>query len=140
MSDAIKTLGTVLKMSTEVGSPQTWLTLGNVQDFNKADAGRTIIATSNLASTAATKMAGLIDEGEFNFTINWDPALASHQAILTALDDGQAREFQVVFTDTGAAELHFNAIVKSFPISGPFNDKVTVNVSLAITGRAWIAY
>lgn len=140
MADAIKTLGIVLSMSTEVGSPQVFVTLGNVQDFNHADAGRNIIATSNLASEAATKMGGLLDEGDFNFTINWDPALSSHQAIVAARADGLAREFRVVFTDSGAAELHFNAIVKSFPINAPYDDKVTVNVGLAITGKAWIIY
>lgn len=140
MSDAIKTLGTVLAMSSEVGSPQAFVTLGNIQDFNKADAGRNIINTPNLASAAMTKMAGLLDEGDFNFTINWDPADSSHQAVIAARADGLAREFRVTFTDSGAAALHFNGIVKSFPINAPFDDKVTVNVGVAITGLAWIVY
>jgi len=140
MSDAIKTLGTVISMSTEVGSPQTFVTIGNVTDFTGPGRERKIIDISNLASLANTKMAGLIDEGDFNFTINLDPSLSAHQALITALGDGSAREFKIVLTDTGAAEVHFNGIVKSFPISAPFDDKVTVNVGVAITGAAWIAY
>lgn len=138
MAEAIKTAGIVIAMSTEVGSPQAFVTLGNVQDFSKADAGRNIINTANLSSAAMTKMAGLLDEGDFNFTINWDPSDTSHRAVLAARADGLVREFRVIFTDAGAAELHFSGIVKSFPINAPFDDKVTVNVGVAVTGQAWI--
>lgn len=140
MADAIKTLGTVIQMSTEIGSPQTFVTIGNVQDFNGPDGSRNVIPTSNLSSDAATKMAGLLDEGNFNFTLNLDPSVSSHQAIITAKNDGGIREFKVILTDSGAAELHFNGIVTSFPLSGPFDDKVTVQVGIAITGRAWMVY
>jgi hypothetical protein len=140
MADGIKTLGCVISMSTEVGSPQTFVALGNVTDFSRSGPERNIIPTSNLSSTAATKIAGLLDEGEFNFTLNWDPALASHQAVVTAMTDGGVREFKIVLTDSGAAEIHFNGIVKSFPVNAPFDDKVTVNVGVAITGAAWITY
>src|SRR5262245_41626124 len=130
MADAIKTLGCTLKMSTEVGSPQTLITLGNVTDFSGPDGQRNIIGTSNLAST---KMGGLLDEGNFNFTINLDPSLSSHQALRTARDDGGVREFVLTLTDSGAAEWHFNAIVTNLPLNGPFDDKVTSQITLAIT-------
>lgn len=137
-ADSIKTLGTTLHMSTEVGSPQTFVLIGNLVDFSGPDGSRNIIGTSNLSSTAATKMAGLLDEGNFNFNINLDPSVTSHQNLRTAHHDGQVREFKVTFTDSGAAELHFNAIMQSAPISGPFDDKVTQSVTLAITGESWL--
>ena len=140
MSDAIKTLGCVLSMSTDVGSPQAFVTIGNLTDFDGPQRERNIIPTSNLSSTAATKMAGLLDEGDFNFTINWDPSLSAHQALVTALGDSGVREFKIVLTDSGGAEVHFNGILKSFPMSGPFDDKITVQVGVAITGAAWITY
>lgn len=139
MADAIKTLGSVLYMSTEAGSPQNFVTVGNVTDFTKGGE-RNIIGTSNLGSTAATKMSGLLDEGDFTFQINWDPALSAHQSVIAALDDGAVREFKLVLTDSSNAEIHFNGIVKSFPVSGPFDSKVTVNVGVAISGKAWLAY
>ena len=140
MADGIKTLGCVLSMSTEVGSPQAFVTIGNLTDFDGPQRERNIIGTSNLSSAAASKMAGLLDEGDFNFTINWDPSISAHQSLITALQDGSAREFKIVLTDSGAAEVHFNGIVKSFPMSGPFDDKVTVQLGVAITGAVWITY
>lgn len=138
MADAIKTLGCVLSMSTEVGSPQTFVTIGNLTDFSGPSGSRNIINTANLLSEAMTKMGGLMDEGEFTFTINLDPSVTSHQAIMTALADGGIREFKLVLTDSGAAELHFNGIVTSFPFNGPFDDKVTVQVGVTITGKRWV--
>lgn len=140
MSDGIKTLGTVLAMSTEVGSPQTFLTLANVTDFSRSGPERNIIPTSNLTSTGATKMAGLLDEGEVSFSVNYDPSLTSHQALETAMADGAVREFKIVLTDSGACEIHFNAIMKSFAKKGAFDDKVTGDIVVAITGLAWIVY
>ena len=140
MADAIPTLGTVLHMSTEVGSPQSFVQIGNLQDFSGPDGSRNIIGTSNLDSEAATKMGGLLDEGNFNFSVNYDPSLSSHQSLRTAYDDGAAREFKIVLTDAGNAEIHFNAIVTNFPVNGPFDDKVTLSLTLAITGKAWISY
>lgn len=140
MADAIKTLGCTIAMSTEIGSPQNFVTLGNLVEFNGPSGARNIIGTSNLASDAASKMAGLLDEGEFSFTLNLDPSVASHQNLWSARSDGGIREFKVTLTDSGAAELHFNGIVTTYPLSAPFDDKVTVNITVAITGRAWITY
>ena len=140
MADAIKTLGVVLSMSQEAGSPQNFITLGNVTDMAGPGRDRNIIMTSNLSSVAATKMAGLIDEGDFTFTINLDPSTSSHQQIVQAFEDGLQREFKYVLTDSGAAEVHFNGIVKSMPFNLPFDDKVTSAIGVAVTGKAWIAY
>lgn len=140
MPDAIKTLGTTLQMSQEIGSPQNFVSVGNLTDFSGPDGSRNIISTSNLLSDGASKMAGLLDEGNFSFTINYDPSNASHQAIWTAKGDGGIREFKVTLVDSGAAEIHFNGIVTNFPFNGPFDDKVTVQLNVAITGRAWITY
>jgi predicted secreted protein len=139
MADAIKTAGTTLYISTEVGSPQAFVSVANVTDFSKSGE-RNIIGTTNLSSAAATKMAGLLDEGQVQFSVNYDPSLSSHQALWTAYQDGSAREFKIVLTDSGAAELHFSAIVRSMPINGPFDDKVTSQLTLEITGAAWITY
>lgn len=139
MVDAVKTLGAVLAMSA-AGSPQSFTTIGNVTDFNAVDGSRNIIPTSNLSSDAATKMAGLLDEGNASFTINLDPDDASHVAVRAARDDGQVREFKITLPNSGAAELHFNGIVTTFPWNGPFDDKVTTQVGIAITGRSWVVY
>lgn len=140
MADGIKTLGSTIHMSTEVGSPQNFLSIANIQDFNRSGPDRNIIGTSNLASAAATKMAGLLDEGEVTFSVNYDPSLTSHQALETAMADGAIREYKITLTDSGACEIHFNAIMKSFSKKGPFDDKVGGDISLAITGAAWITY
>lgn len=140
MADAIKTLGTVLSMSTEVGSPQTFVAIGNLTDWSGPGASRNIIGTANLSSTAATKLGGLLDEGDFSFTVNFDPSTTSHQALVTAKDDGAIREFKYVMTDSGSAEVHFNGIVSGLSIDGGFDDKVTAQISVAVTGKAWITY
>lgn len=140
MADAIKTLGTILRMSQEAGSPQNFVTLGNVTELSGPARERNIIPTGNLASTAMTKMAGLIDEGDFSFTLNFDPPQSGHQQVVQAFEDGLAREFAITLTDTGAAEVHFMGIVKSQPLQIPFDDKVTMQVAVAVTGKAWIIY
>ncbi len=138
MADAIKTLGCVLYVSSEIGSPQTWVAVGNFVSWNGPNRTRKIIDASNLSSEAASKLAGLIDGGTFDFVLNADPSVSSHQTIETAFSDGGIREWKLVLTDSGAAELHFNGIVKSLPFSGPFDDKGTQSVAVEITGKPWI--
>jgi predicted secreted protein len=72
--------------------------------------------------------------------VNYDPSVSSHQSIRTAYEDGGIREFKIVLTDSGAAEIHFNGIVTNFPVNGPFDDKVTLSITVAITGASWITY
>jgi predicted secreted protein len=66
--------------------------------------------------------------------------VTSHQSLRTAYDDGGVREFKIVLTDSGSAEIHFNGILTNFPVNGPFDDKVTLSLTVAITGKTWIVY
>ena len=140
MPDGTKTLGTLLKMSTEAGSPQTWITIGNVTDIQGPQRNRNIIDVSNLSSEAAAKIGGLLDEGDVTFTVNYDPTNSTHQALDTAHEANVAREFQIVLADSGAAEIHFNGIISNLSLAAPFDDKLTRSVTVAITGKIWITY
>lgn len=142
MADAIKTLGITLEVSSEEGSPQTFVTVGNITDMSGPNMSRNIIPTSNLASTAATFMGGLLDGGEFTFTVNLDPNLASHQQLLTRFEDGDAVQWRITLTDSGAAVVNFNGILSALPWPGnmPFDDKVTTPVTVKVTGKPWTTY
>jgi hypothetical protein len=135
MSDAIKTQGTTLHYSP-AGSPTSFTLVGNILDINGLDGSLTIIDSSDLDSTAAEKIAGLVDEGNVSFTLKLNPNNAVHQALRDARYSGGKLEWKITIPSSTPVTIIFYGYVVNFPINVPFNDKITTPVTIAITGRA----
>lgn len=79
-------------------------------------------------------IGGLKDGGELSMEINYDPSV--HGTLFSAL--GATRHQKITLTDSGAATVEFDAIVSGFSSGAPYDDKLSANVSLKVTGPVTI--
>lgn len=81
-------------------------------------------------------VAGLIDNGEITFSINFDAGSATDLAITEAMASGEVRDQMVsVPTSSGAnQEFAFPGIVKGYEKSVPIDDRQTATVTVRVAG------
>jgi predicted secreted protein len=80
-------------------------------------------------------IAGLIEDGEGTFEMNYDPGSATDVLIRAALAAGDARAYKIVIPDaTVNWEVSGNLIVKGYERNVPIDDRMTATLSVRFTG------
>ena len=84
-------------------------------------------------------IAGLIDDGEGTFEFNLEPGGATDLLIQDAVDDGVARNYEVIIPD-GAFGQKFagTCIVKGYERNVPIDDRMTATMTVRFTGAVTI--
>lgn len=89
------------------------------------------------------KVASFIDAGEVSLTIQWDPGHATHKnaagGLRYLLANRTSSSFAITYPTTPAASDVFTAYVSKFVPSAPFDDKLTAEVTLTLTGAPALA-
>ena len=120
--------------STLTGS--TTGVIGNVISITVGGRTRDMIDKSTMDSTDMFRefMAGMADDGEFTAEVNFDDGVIA-TAINTAF---QAATSETWTVDFGAKIFAITGIVTSFDINDPFEDKITMSLTIKATGKgAW---
>lgn len=129
--NAIKAQGTELQIGS--GSPLTYTTIPEINSFSGPGGSVSVIDVTDLASAAKEKLAGLNDNGQLSFELNFIPSNAQHLALRTAKENGTNQSFKIIFTDD--TEWTFSAIVVGFSVSGAVDGVVKASVTLEISGE-----
>ena len=80
-------------------------------------------------------IAGLIEDGEGTFEMNYDPASATDVIIRAAIADGVTRSYKIVVPDTTADwEVSGDCIVKGYERNVPIDDRMTATLTVRFTG------
>jgi hypothetical protein len=125
------------------GGPETFTTIGEVMDITGPTTSVELEDTTTHSSGIPwrTKVATLLDGGEVSFDINYDSTDATHGDGTTGLEEDliarQVRNFRLITTDTGAAQLDFAAYITQFERQEPVAGLNRVSVTLSITGQ-WV--
>lgn len=84
-------------------------------------------------------IAGLIEDGEGTFQFNLVPGDATDLLIQAAVDDGVARDYEVIIPD-GAFGQKFagDCIVKGYERDVPIDDRMTATMTVRYTGAVTI--
>jgi predicted secreted protein len=130
--NAIQAQGTLLQLGS--GSPLSYVTIAEILSFSGPGGSVSVIDVTDLSSTAKEKLAGLNDNGQLSFECNFIPANTQHLALREAKKNGTTISLKIIFTDTGATEWTFNAIVTGFTPSGAVDGVVKASVTLEISG------
>lgn len=81
-------------------------------------------------------VAGMRDGGEVSIEFNLDLSDAGQVALYTDVCDGSLDAYTITYTlGTGAPTCTFNAIVTSFEISAPYDDKLSGSATLKVSGK-----
>ncbi|MGB7406789.1 MAG: phage tail tube protein [Pacificimonas sp.] len=86
-------------------------------------------------------IAGLIDPGEGEYTFNLVPGDDTDLLLQAALDDGTARDYEVILpTNTAGTTQKFagTCIVKGIERDIPIDDRMTMTVNVRYTGAVTI--
>lgn len=82
-------------------------------------------------------IAGLIEDGEGSFTINYVPGGETAALIKEAQDSGTVRSYKIVLPDgAGTWEITGDLIVRSFSREIPIADRMSATVGVRFTGAS----
>lgn len=80
-------------------------------------------------------IAGMIEDGEGQFSMNYDPNSATDVILRAAVADGVARSYKIVVPDSSANwEVTGECIVKGYQRNVPIDDRMTATVTIRFTG------
>jgi len=80
-------------------------------------------------------IAGLIEDGEGTFEINYVPGSATAALITEAQDSGDVRDYKIVIPDgEGTWEVTGQLIVRRFERNIPIDDRMTASLTVRFTG------
>lgn len=82
-------------------------------------------------------IAGLIEDGEGTFEMNYVPGSATDVIIRAALADGVTRSYKIVLPDGDAGwEIEGDCIVRGYERNVPIDDRMTATLTIRFTGAS----
>lgn len=142
MANEISAHGTLLKLG-DGATPEVFTTVANVLDFDPPGVEQVHDdITSHSSSGWENTLPVLLRTGEVTFEIEFIPTGATHSYSAGLLKDAYnktKRNFQVVFTDTGATTWSFSAYVQKFRPKAKVKGALRASVTLRGTGAPTLA-
>lgn len=133
---AITSQGTKLFFGS-TGSPNDYNAVPGITSINTPTSSNPEIDASDLDSTSKEFIAGLKDNGEMSFTLNFNPDNAIQQSIRTAFVTAPSptKSWVIQFSDTApATRWEFAGFIKSLQVKAGVDEKLVCEVSVRVTG------
>lgn len=137
--------GVVVNFGTSTGTTTSG-TLTNVTNIAGLDGETEVIDVTSHDSGSAyrEKVASFLDSGQVTLDVNFDPNQTTHRAtsggILWLKDQRINAPWKITFPGTPAHYVSFTAFVKSAPFEAPFDDKLSMSITLEVSGPATWTY
>lgn len=94
------------------------------------------IDTTDLDSDDESSIPGIRRGGEVELVCNYDPANATHAALLTSYNNGTVESWKVVYADSGAGEDSFDGWISSYKKGeAEVDGLVTLELTIKVTGN-----
>lgn len=77
-------------------------------------------------------IAGLIDNGEATFEINWVPGSATDELIRQHFEAGTAANHRITFPNN--VTVIFEAVITGYEKESPIDDRMTATITVAVSG------
>jgi predicted secreted protein len=85
-------------------------------------------------------IASIKRSGKVSTSLNYDPPNAVHQGIRSDYEAGLARDYKIIMTDAGSAEIAFSGFVVDFKFSFPVGGENKVAFGIKISGDLTVTY
>jgi predicted secreted protein len=131
---AIAGVGTAFKRGNGA-SPEVFTAIAEVNSITGPGMTRDFIDVTSLDSTGGYRefIGGFRDGGQL--TLNMNFTYAGYNAMLTDYESDDAVNYQIVLSDSTETTIDFAAFVTDLPLDIKPDDRVTVSVTLKITGQ-----
>lgn len=137
---AIDTTGKTITAGSGTFTPVTFTTVNNVHDFSGFDGTASELDRTNMASTAKEFLLGLVDPGQFTFTMDTDMNDAGQAALRSKQQSGAISNFKLVLPGAVANLTYtFTGFVKKLPVTGGVDQLVKSAVDVRISGSVTLA-
>lgn len=124
--------GTLFKVAS-AGAPSTHVTVGEVTDISGPGLSADVHDVTNMDSTYAEKVVGLLDGGEVSLSMNFLPTNTQHKSALADLASGALRSMQIVWID-GPTTWSFSGFVTKYEPSASVGGKLGASMTVKISG------
>jgi hypothetical protein len=123
--------GTTLKIGGTAGTA-----VANVTEIDGPELGAEEIDMTAHDSGSAFReiLPSFLDAGEVSLKIQYDPAGATHKALLTNLTTRASASYALTFPTTPAASWVFTGYVMGFKPSAPMDGALTADVTIRVYG------
>lgn len=141
MTAAVSTRGLRLQRG-DGATTEVFTTIGEVTDFTGPSETTEQLDATSFDSTAQEFIAGLPDNGEVSFDMNFVGSNAQQQGLRADLRAGTVRNFRLILNDhaTTDTQFAFAAIVTNLSIQGASNAIIKASCTLKLTGAATVTY
>lgn len=115
---------------------EAFTAIASILDMGEIPTQRESIEVTAMDSTGGYREAipGLKDNGEMTLTLAWTPADTGHIALRSDFNSDTVRNYRIVWSDTGSTQADFAGFVMSTGVTTPIGDKVTMKVTIKISG------
>lgn len=134
MTDAKIGYGTLYEIWDAAASPPAFVPIAEVFNVTPGAAVADRIDATHYQSPDRRReyIAGLIDNGEGTFELNWVPGNPTDILIRDLMTSGETVEHRVTFP--GGARVTYDASIIGFEKEIPVDDRMTATVTVAISG------
>jgi len=132
-------LGATFNRGDGASPSESFTALAKVANITGPGLTRSFIDVTHLGSSSGYRdfITGFRDGGTYTLTLNF-----THDEYLLLkadFDNDDSVNYQVVLADTDATTLDFAGFVTDLPMTVPFEDKITVDVTIKITGGVTVS-
>jgi hypothetical protein len=139
MSEGVIGLGTLLKIG-DGGSPEVFTSIAEIKDITGPGLTREFAEFTHQQSAGGYReyKPTFKNSGDVTFKCNFLPDDETQGFSTTGLlkdyEDGELRNFELLFPDPGATKASFGAYVANIQPTAPVGSALELNVTLRITG------
>ncbi len=130
MSNAFTGIGTRFMRLTGTD----WLSVGGVTNVSGPGATRETVDTTSFDNEDGYRafIASLRDSGTLTFDMLFSKA--QYQQLLADFEENGVQRYMLLFAKAQAGAITFDGLVTDLPLNIPLDDRVTVSVTIKVTG------
>lgn len=140
VSQATSGFGVLFKAGNG-SSSETFTTIAEVKSISGPALSLEIIDVTHMESPSLyrEKLPSFKDAGEVTLEVNFLPGHATQQAVITDFEARTKRNFQIIWTDSGATAWEFSGYYTGFAPSAGIDDAMTATITITVTGGITIS-
>ena len=138
MTQAISGVGASLRRGSGSSQP-TYTAIAEVRNISGPSFSRETIDVTNLDSSGGyrEKIPGFRDGGQVTFTANFTET--GFITLKTDFEDENTQEYRVQMPASSGMTLDFSGFVIDMPLDIPFDDAITYDVTIEISGEVTVS-
>jgi len=135
MSDAISGIGTTFSRWDSSSAVADWVALAEVNSISGPSMSRETIDVTSLDSTGGYReiIAALRDGGDVSLSMNF--TRANYALMKTDFESNTLQNYQIALPDDDNTCIEFTALVMELPLNITVEDKVTMDVTMHVSGQ-----